>query len=58
LGALTAAITQSVTDNAQTKALEKLQEAYDKSGGNIEKAMSSLDPATRAMVESLGRTDA
>ena len=57
IGALTVAFAQGMEDKAQTKALEKLQEAYEKSEGNFVKAMDSLDPATKAMVESLGRTD-
>lgn len=52
-----ASIAQAVNDKAQTQALEKLQEAYYQTGGNMVDAMNSLDAADTALIESLGYTD-
>ena len=55
LSLLTAGL-QKATDNGQTKALERLQEAYEKSGGNIVTAMNSLSVADTALINSMGMT--
>ena len=58
VGAGLVAAGQAIADNKQTKALEKLQEAYIASDGNMVEAMNTLTFEEKALVESLGKTDA
>ena len=50
-------IGDAIKDSAQTSALEKLQEAYYQTGGNMVEAMNSLGASDTALIESLGYTD-
>lgn len=57
IGAAMGGIAAAINDNNQSAALDKLQQAYEESNGNIAAALNSLDPATRAMVDQLGKTE-
>lgn len=48
---------QSSNDQKQIVALESLQEAYIRSGGNLESAMGALTDSEKSLINSLGLTD-
>ena len=48
---------QNSNNNDQIAALETLQEAYIRSGGNLESAMGALTDSEKSLIDSLGLTD-